>query len=169
MSAVDVLVDGFDRIRDEVHEVLDGLTVEDLAFRADPAANSIGWLVWHLTRVQDDHVAAAAGLDQVWPEGWMQRAGLPFPADETGYAQDPDLIAQVRIPADLLAGYHDATHAQTVSFVRGLRDADLTRVVDRFWNPPVTLAVRLVSVLSDDLQHIGQAAFVRGMLQRHRG
>jgi hypothetical protein len=169
MSAADLLADGFDRIRDEVHAVLDGLSTEDLIFRADPAANSIAWLVWHLTRVQDDHIAAAAGLEQVWPEGWMQRAELPFPADETGYAQGPDLVALVRLPVDLLVGYHDATHAQTVSFVRAMRDADLTRVVDRSWNPPVTLGVRLVSVLSDDLQHVGQAAFVRGLLQRHRG
>jgi Protein of unknown function (DUF664) len=166
MSVADLLVDGFDRIRDIVHQVVGGLSVADLTFRADEQANSIGWLVWHLTRVQDDHIAAAAGLDQVWPEGWMQRAELPFPPDETGYGQDPKLVAQVRLPAEFLAGYHDATYAQTISFIRGLRDADLNRVVDRAWNPPVTLGVRLVSVLSDDLQHAGQAAFVRGLVER---
>src|SRR5215469_1343833 len=166
MSVAELLVDGFDRIREIVHEVLDGLSVEDLTYRIDEQANTIGWLVWHLTRVQDDHIAGAAGLEQVWPEGWLQRAELPFAVEEIGYGQHPRLVPEVRLPADFLAGYHDATHAQTVSFVRGLRDTDMTRIVDRAWNPPVTLAVRLVSVLSDDLQHAGQAAFLRGIIER---
>jgi hypothetical protein len=166
MSVSELLADGFSRVQEVVHEVLDGLTVDDLTFRVDPQTNSIGWLVWHLTRVQDDHVAAATGLDQVWLEGWQQRAALPFAETETGYGQDPAAVAEVRLPADFLAGYYDATHTQTISFVRGLRDSDLTTVVDTRWDPPVTMGVRLVSVLSDDLQHAGQAAFVRGILER---
>jgi hypothetical protein len=166
MAVAELLVDGFGRIREVVHQVLDGMSVEDLTFRVDEQANSVGWLVWHLTRVQDDHIAALAGLEQVWPEGWMQRAGLAFPAGEIGYGQDPARVPEVRLPAEFLAGYHDATHAQTISYVRGLRGADLARVVDRAWDPPVTLGVRLISVLSDDLQHAGQAAFVRGVLER---
>jgi hypothetical protein len=166
MSVADLLVDGFGRIREVVHAVLDGLSVEDLSFRADEKANSIGWLIWHLTRVQDEQIAAAAGLEQVWPEGWLQRAGLPFAPTEMGYGQDPSLVGEVRLPAEFLAGYHDATYAQTLSFVSGLRDADLTRIVDPAWDPPVTLSVRLVSTLSDDLQHAGQAAFIRGLVER---
>jgi hypothetical protein len=166
MSVSDLLADGFGRVQEVVHQVLDGLSVEDLAFRADNQANSIGWLIWHLSRVQDDHIADAAGLDQVWLEGWQQRAGLPFAETETGYGQDPAEVSKVRLPADFLAGYYDATHAQTISFVSGLRDADLAAVVDSRWDPPVTLAVRLISVISDDLQHAGQAAFVRGIVLR---
>lgn len=166
MSVSDLLVDGFDRVREVVHEVLAGLSVDDLAFRIDAEANSIGWLIWHLTRVQDDHVAGAAGLDQVWLEGWQQRADLPFQAHEHGYGHDSAAVDAVRLPADFLAGYYDATHTQTVSYVQGLRDSDLKRVVDERWDPPVTLGVRLVSVISDDLQHAGQAAFIRGVLAR---
>jgi hypothetical protein len=166
MSVSGLLIDGFGRIREVVHGVLDELTVADLTFRPDPQANSIGWIVWHLTRVQDDHIAGAAGLDQVWLEGWEQRAGLPFAPEEIGYGQDPGAVSEVRLPAEFLAGYHDATYEQTISFVRGLRDGDLNRVVDEYFEPPVTLGVRLVSVLSDDLQHAGQAAFVRGLIER---
>jgi hypothetical protein len=166
VRSAELLEDGFGRIREEVHQVLDGLTDEDLAFRADADANSIGWLIWHLTRVQDDHVAAAAGVGQVWPGDWEKQSGLPFEPEATGYGHSSAEVAAVRLPARLLAGYHDATYAQTVEFVRGLRDADLDRIVDRFWDPPVTLGVRLVSVLSDDLQHVGQAAFVRGLIER---
>ena len=166
MSVSDLLVDGFGRVQEVVHQVLDGLTVEDLCFRADRQANSIGWLIWHLSRVQDDHIADAAGMDQVWLEGWQQRAALPFAETETGYGQDPAEVNKVRLPADFLAGYYDATHAQTISFVSGLREADLAAVVDSRWDQPVTLGVRLISVICDDLQHAGQAAFIRGIVQR---
>jgi uncharacterized protein DUF664 len=166
MSSTDLLADGFDRIREIVHDVLDGLTEADLQYRADPAANSICWQIWHLTRVQDDHVAAAGGLTQVWLSGFEERFGLPLDAADTGYGHSTAQVAAVRAPAHLLAAYHDATYEQTISFVRALTDADLANVVDRRWEPPVTMAVRLVSVLSDDLEHAGQAAFIRGLLER---
>lgn len=167
MRIADQLVDAFERIRDAVHPAVQGLTPEQLAVRLDPEANSVAWLVWHLTRIQDDHVAAAAGLAQVWTAGgWAPRFGLPFGHEATGYGHGPGDVAAVRAPADLLLGYFDATHRQTVGYVAGLEAGDLDRVVDESWDPPVTLGVRLVSVLADDLQHVGQAAFVRGVVER---
>lgn len=166
MSGADLLVDGFGRVREIVHNVLDGLTEADLEYRVDPAANSICWEVWHLTRVQDDHVAGASGLIQVWMSGFEERFGLPLDAADIGYGHSADQVAAVRAPADLLAEYHDATYEQTISFVSGLTDADMAKVVDRSWDPPVTMGVRLVSVLSDDLQHAGHAAFIRGITER---
>lgn len=165
MSGADLLIDGFGRIREIVHEVLDGLAGTELEYRAGPAANSICWQVWHLTRVQDDHVAAAGGLAQVWLSGWAERFDLPLEQEDIGYGHSTDQVAVVRAPAELLAGYHDATYEQTVSFVRGLTDADMNKVVDRRWDPPVTMGVRLVSVLADDLEHAGQAAFIRGLIE----
>ena len=168
MTSADLLVDAFGRIREEVHQIVGGLTAEQLAFRADPAANSIAWLVWHLTRIQDDHVADAFGTDQVWTsDGWAERFGLPLDPLDTGYGHRPREVAAVRVGSgDLLAGYYDAVHRQTIGHVRELTDPDLDRVVDESWDPPVTLGVRLVSVIGDDLQHAGQAAFVRGLVER---
>lgn len=118
-------MDGFSRVHGSAHAAVVDLTPEQLAWRADPEANSIAWLLWHLARVQDDHVAGVAGVPQVWTaQGWNGRFALPFD------------------------------------------DADLDRVVDAGWDPPVTLGVRLVSVLNDDLQHVGQAALLRGMVER---
>ncbi|GAA3863019.1 DUF664 domain-containing protein [Leifsonia kafniensis] len=169
-SATDILIDGFGRIREVVHRVVATHSPQVLAERVDSDANSIAWLVWHLTRVQDDHVSEVAGTEQVWlSEGWNTRFGLPFPPEATGYAQSSDEVGLVQgISAELLRGYHDAVHAQTVGFVEGLSDDDLARIVDERWTPAVTLAVRLVSVISDDLQHAGQAAFIAGMLGRRR-
>ncbi|TQM79371.1 uncharacterized protein DUF664 [Saccharothrix saharensis] len=165
VTAVDVLLDGFGRVRESVERVLDGLSPEQLAHRVGGTANPIAWLVWHLTRVQDDHVAEVAGTEQVWTaDDWAKRFTLPLPADDTGYGHDGDQVAAVTAPADLLLGYHRAVHERTGAYVRALSAEDLTRVVDESWDPPVTLAVRLLSVIEDDLQHVGQAAFVRGVL-----
>jgi hypothetical protein len=167
MTSAELLVDAFGRIRGVVHRVVDRLTPEQLAFRVDPEANSIAWLVWHLTRIQDDHVADAAQTDQVWTsQDWAERFGLPFGPLATGYGHRARDVAAVQVPGELLLGYHDAVHQQTTGYVERLGDADLARIVDRSWDPPVSLGVRLVSVIADDLQHAGQAAFVRGILER---
>ncbi|HEX6676710.1 MAG TPA: DUF664 domain-containing protein [Actinomycetes bacterium] len=168
MTSADLLVDAFGMIRGVVHRAVDGLTAEQLAFRVDREANSIAWLVWHLTRIQDDHVADAAQTEQVWTsQGWVERFGLPFDPMATGYGHRAEQVAAVQVESgELLVGYHEAVHQQTIRYVERLGDADLARIVDRSWDPPVSLGVRLVSVIADDLQHAGQAAYVRGVLQR---
>ncbi|MEU9479352.1 DUF664 domain-containing protein [Streptomyces sp. NPDC048191] len=167
MHAKDILIDGYGRIQEEVHAALDGLGPDELNHRPAPGANSISWLVWHLTRVQDDHVADAFDLEQVWlSQGWEKRFGLDLPPRDHGYGHTPAKVAKVRVDsADLLTGYYDAVHEQTLGALGGLAAKDLERIVDERWDPPVSLGVRLVSVLSDDLQHIGQAAYLRGLLQ----
>jgi hypothetical protein len=166
-TANDVLLDGFERVRDTVRQVVDGLDEEILGYRPDPDANSIAWLVWHLTRVQDDHVADVAGAEQVWTVGgWVERFRLPFDVTAIGYGQSSEEVGQVRATADMLAGYQDAVFNATGDYLRTLAAEDYERVVDERWDPPVTLLVRLVSVLNDTLQHAGQAAYVRGLAER---
>lgn len=166
-STSDLLVDGFVRVRELAHSILEDLTEDDLGFRAGPDANPISWLVWHLTRVQDQQIADVAGTEQRWTaEGWVDRFALPFDRTATGYGQPPGEAGALRVAPALLAAYHDAVHAMTVEFLRGVRDDDLDRVVDTRWDPPVTLGVRLVSILADDLEHAGQASYVKGLLGR---
>ena len=167
MAIDDILIDGFDRVRQTVHSTLRRATEDQLVHRIDPEANTVAWLVWHLTRVQDDHIAEAFGHEQVWTaSGWVERFQLPFNAGETGYGQTAEEVGAVHASAELLGGYLDAVHARTVECLRGIDDDALERVVDDSYDPPVTLAVRLVSVLSDDLQHAGQAAYVLGISRR---
>jgi hypothetical protein len=166
VTAAEVLTDAFGRVRETVHRAVDGLSAGDLAARLDDQANSIAWLCWHLSRVQDDHVSDAFGTEQVWPR-FREEFGLPFGPLETGYGHSTDEVGRVRVSSgELLTAYHDAVYEHTRRLVRGITDADLPRVVDERWDPPVTLGVRLVSVISDGLQHAGQAAFVRGILLR---
>lgn len=99
--------------------------------------------------------------------GWAGRFDLPFTVTDTGYGHSADDVAAVSVESgERLTGYHDAVHEQTIAYVGMLGDEDLTRIVGRSWDSPVTLGVRLVSVIADDLQHAGQAAFVRGILGR---
>lgn len=165
MTPADLLTDAFDRILQTASDAVDGLTVEQLTYAPGSDANSIGWLVWHLARVQDDHVADVAGTEQVWTEhGFAGRFDLPFDVTAIGYGQTTHEVRQVNVEAGLLAEYLRAVHQQTTTYLTSLTPDDLDRIVDTRWDPPVTLGVRLVSVVSDDLQHAGQAAYVRGLL-----
>jgi hypothetical protein len=165
VTPTEVLVDGFGRLESIVHGVLDSATSDSLTFRIDPDANSIAWLVWHLSRVQDQTVSAQTGEPQVW-ELWRDRFALPFSPRSTGYGHSSADVAAVDVAVDLLAGYFDGALASMRAFVGGLDADELAEVVDPAYDPPVTLAIRLVSVLSDSLQHAGQASFVKGSFER---
>ena len=166
MSA-EILSEAYSRIRTVVHSSLQGASPEVLTFRVDPGANTMAWLIWHLARVQDDHIAALLGQEQVWTAGgWVDRFGLPFDRGATGFRQSAADVAAVRADAELLQGYYDAVHARTTDYLATVTGEDFDRVVDTAWDPPVTLAVRLVSILADDLQHAGQASYVRGLAMR---
>ncbi|MCU1481874.1 MAG: hypothetical protein JWQ19_2660 [Subtercola sp.] len=168
VTATDVLLDSFDRVHGSVHRILDGLDESALTYRIDPEANTIAWLIWHLTRGQDAQVSDVAGTEQLWlSSGWFEAFGLPFDSSASGYGQSSDEVAQVAgVTAQQLGDYFDAVHEATIRYIEGLSEADLDRVVDTQWNPPVTLAARLVSVYNDDAQHVGQAAFVKGVFAR---
>lgn len=170
MSDIDaaraLLVDGFGRIRESMADLTTGLTDETAWWRPDERANSIAWLLWHLTRVQDDHVSDLAGVSQVWPQ-FRDEARLSLDPDDTGYGHTPEQVALVRVSADLLDRYHVAVHAATLRYLDTLTEAELERIVDRRWDPPVTAAVRLVSVIDDCARHLGQADYVRGLADRH--
>ena len=166
MTSAELLTDAFSRIRETVASTLDSMSPAQLEHQIVPEANPVGWLIWHLSRVQDDHIAEVAGAEQVWTAaGWSARFGLPFGDEATGWGQSSEEVAVVTVASpDLLTGYHDAVHAQTLSFLRTVTDAGLDTIVDERWDPPVSLGARLVSVISDDLQHAGQAAYLRGLI-----
>ena len=157
--------DAFGRIVESGTAAVDGLTPDQLTHRVGPEANTIAWLVWHTARVQDDHIAEVAGTDQVWTgQGFAEKFGLPFDDQATGYGHSSEQVGQVVATAEQLTAYLTATHEATLAFLDRVGEDDLDRVVDERWDPPVTLGVRLVSVVNDNTQHVGQAAYVRGLL-----
>ena len=166
MDTAPLLLDLYGRIPPLAREAVGGLDAATLAARPAEDTNSIAWLVWHLTRVQDHHVSEIIEADQLWvTAGWADRFGLAPDPQNHGYGHTPEQVAQIQPSGpDLLIGYLEAVDERTREFLSGLSADDLDRIVDRRWDPPVTLGVRLVSIADDCLQHVGQAAYVRGLL-----
>lgn len=171
METGDVLRDAFGRVVEHAQRAADGLDAGGLAWRPDAEANPIGWLIWHLTRVQDDHISELAGREQAWDDdGFDGRFGFDLPAGDLGYGHSADDVARVRPEGpDLLIAYLRTVTGRTYEYLDALDAAELDRIVDRRWDPPVSAGVRIVSVLDDCTQHAGQAAYVRGLLERARG
>ena len=166
-AAQELLRDAFTRLIEHVDEITDGLTDQQSSYRPSPNANSIAWLLWHSARVQDVQVADIAGVEQVWTrDGWVKRFGLDLPRDDTGYGHSPEDVAKVQAPAELLAGYYRAVHKLTLEYIASITPDELSRVVDSHWDPPVTASARLVSIIDDCAQHLGQAAYVLGIAHR---
>lgn len=168
MDSIEALSRAYEQIRDAGTAAVAGLEVDALTWRADPEANTIGWLMWHLARVQDDHVAEIARQEQVWVAGeWPARVGRE-PGDlGIGYGDTAEQVAALRpeSPA-VLAAYLNEVTDRTLAYLRGTDSADLDRIVDRRFDPPVSAGVRLLSVIGDCLQHVGQAAYLRGLWER---
>jgi hypothetical protein len=157
----ELLRDAFTRLIEHVDELTEGLTDEQANYRPTHDANSIAWLIWHSARVQDIQLAPIAGIDQVWTQaGWVDRFALDLPRNDTGYGHGPEQVAKVQASADLLSGYYHAVHTVTLEFVARVTAEDLARIVDRNWDPPVTASARLVSIIDDCAQHLGQAAYL---------
>ncbi|MGH1562418.1 mycothiol transferase [Mumia sp. DW29H23] len=162
-----LLLDHVDRIDALVDSLTRDLPTPIGTYRPDTQSNTVCWLVWHQARVLDDHGADLAGTAQVWTdEGWYDELGLPFPKSATGYGQSGDDVARVVASGEKLAGYHRDVTARLRDYLRSVDVAELERVVDTRWDPPVTAAVRIVSMLDDSVQHLGQAAYVRGVAER---
>jgi hypothetical protein len=166
MDIAALLDELFGRVAEHVHEAVDGLDGATLVATPASGTNSIAWLVWHLTRVQDHHVSELLDEPQLWVTGpWAPRFGLDPEPDDTGYGHTAAEVERVRPDGpEALVGYYEAVAARTTAYLATLGPDDLDRIVDERWDPPVTLGVRLVSIADDDIQHGGQAAYVRGIV-----
>jgi hypothetical protein len=167
MASKELLIDEFERIRDAVHPAVNGLSVEELTYRPDSESNSIAWLTWHLTRVQDQALSSLAGREELWTEnGWYERFALPLEPSDTGFGHDPATVGTVVAAAALLLDYFEDVHRRTVTWLGSFDDGGLSKVLDDTGIVPITVESKLVGVIVDDLQHVGQSAYVRGLVQR---
>jgi hypothetical protein len=170
MDVSGLLLELYGRIPPLAQHAVQGLDVDQLTRPPATGANPIAWLVWHAARVQDDHIAELLDVEQIWETGdWASRFGLTPDPGNTGYGHRPDDVAAVRPERpEVLLEYLAEVDQRTTTMLEGVTPDDLDRIVDRRWDPPVTLGVRLVSVADDCAQHAGQAAYVRGLLERAR-
>lgn len=169
-TASDILRDAYTRVHEELPLVLGGLDADTVLWRLDPEANSIGWLTWHLTRVQDDHLAGVGQIPQVWVrDQFADRFALPYPIEAHGYGHTSADVGAFSVgDVGLLLEYHHAVHEMSLEVVDSLDDTGYARIVDDNWDPPVTAAVRLVSVIGDTQAHLGQIGYIRGLAERRQ-
>jgi hypothetical protein len=139
----DLLLDAFGRLDVGVRGLLESVAGEELNIRPNGSGNPIGWLLWHLLRVQDDHLADIAERDQVWiAGGWFERFLLPFPPEAHGYGFTSEQVDATRLDGvDLLSGYHAEVHEMTVDLVERITSTRLDDIIDRRWDPPVTVGL----------------------------
>jgi len=168
MTGNNLLTDGYGRIVQMLERVLNGLSQDDLNEQPRPDCNSIGWLAWHLTRVQDDHIAGLMGEEQLWiSEGWHAKFNRAPERKDIGFGHTSEQVAAFKSPdVETFLGYHHAVLERSQRYISSLSSSDFDRELNepRF-QPLPTVGVRLVSVLGDSLQHVGQAAYVRGLLK----
>lgn len=168
MESPALIADALERVNRTMHRTLEGVPAEMLCRQPSPDTNSMAWLAWHLTRVHDDHVATLAGLPQLWTSaGWHRRFGMAANDAETGMGHSPEQVGALKVDsADVLLAYADATLERSKTFLAALTSDDLDRVLDEpQYDPLPTVGVRLVSVISDNTQHVGQIGFLRGLLE----
>ncbi len=166
MEAKDLICDALERIRSLLHRTLPGLSLDELHRQPSPETNSVAWLTWHLTRVQDNGISGLFGPDQAWiSQGWYAKFGLAPDPDNEGQGHTPAQVAAFRVAsAQLLLDYHDSVSTRSKAFVAGLTPADFDRELpEPQYQPLPTVGVRCVSILSDNLQHAGQVAYLRGL------
>jgi uncharacterized damage-inducible protein DinB len=170
MQCRDLVIDALGRVEEDLRRTLEGLSAERLAFRPAEHANSIAWLAWHLTRVMDDHVSELAGRPQAWiADTWHARFDKPADPGDTGFGYGPADVASIKPGGpQVLIDYYAAVHGRSLEYLRTLTCEDMDRVVDTNWDPPVTAGVRLISVVNDCTQHVGQMAYLRGLIEGRR-
>jgi len=170
MDCKDLIIDGLNRVEEDLRMALEGLSAEQLAYTPAAHANSIAWLAWHLSRVEDDHISEIAGRAQAWvTDKWHERFGKPADTSDTGFGYGPEQVSAIRPDSpDVLLEYYAAVHKRSLEYLNQMTWQDTDRIIDRRWNPPVTVGVRLVSVVNDCTQHVGQAAYLRGLIEGRR-
>jgi hypothetical protein len=168
MAWQDLVLDGYGRIMGSLETALKGMTPDDLDWQPRPDCNSMGWLAWHISRLQDSSIASLMAEEQVWTSGrWYARFGRPPDAYDIGFGHTPEQVAAFRSPsAETFLEYHRDVLALARRYISGLSSEELGRELDEPWFQPLpTVGVRLVSVMCDCLKHVGQAAYVRGLLK----
>ena len=166
MDARNVLREAASRPATEAKALIDTLPIGALNAHAGGHTNSIAWLLWHAGRQMDAQLAQLNGESQVWhSQGFDARFNLGELGYTVGYGHTTEQARAVVVEdAALLVEYLGATTAALSEYIAGLSEADLDDVIDTSWTPHVTRGVRLVSMIDDAAQHVGQAAYAAGIL-----
>ena len=166
MDAVSFIFQSLAQVNLRVLATCEGLTNEQVLWRASPHANNIGFILWHMARAEDYSInrlshGMQSGKSTLWTsEGWYQKFGQPIDAPDPG---DKMGLQSLPIPAlDVLIGYARAAHQQTRGFLSGLTPEELDTSPDPN-QPDRTMAVSLRHLITHKNNHHGQIDYIRGL------
>ncbi len=166
-----LIIGMYQRMSQELEEVLKGLTTEDLHKRPAPGANPIGWLAWHATRSMDRTLGDVITGEQLWiKDGWHKKFNRAPDPNDTGYGHTDTQVDNLRIPdVQTLLNYRRAVMAVTLKYLENLTEKELDRDCEFSMQPGTKRAASLRIIGNiNDIQHVGQAAYVRGLIKGHR-
>lgn len=163
MDWKEILINAFGYIPGALEGTLSGLTDDDLNWQPRLDCSSIGWLAWHLTRVEDSQIAFLMGKEQLWTaEGWHARFNRLSDSRDTGFGHTPEQVAEFKSPdIQILLDYSKAVFERVKGYFLSMSESDL----DREFEAGKKVGWRLTSVLEDCFQHTGQMGYVRGLRQ----
>ena len=164
-----LVTDIYERISQEFEAALDGLTMDDLNKQPCPGCNSMGWLTWHRTRCQDKNIAELLGEEQFWTkDNWYAKFNPTFDPIDTGIGHSIEDTVAFRSPgASTLLEYHRAVLERSKRYITSeLSETELNREFNKPKYPTITnVRTSLMRSINDNMQHLGQISYVRGMLR----
>ena len=170
MEARDVVVLNFDQLWGVVERVLDGMTPEELATQPTPESNSVGWIVWHMGRVEDRWMQRLAGGKQLWEQGWAEKLGMPADPMYAGAGMTPKELAEFHTPSvEQLKSYIEAVRGRTADLMGSIRPEQLDDEIEAFGSRKMSIGQVFSHMMSELNQHAGQAAYVKGYLKGYQG
>ena len=171
----DVTLQAITDFSTQLDGALEGLTPEQLRWRPTPTANHILWTVWHLTRVEDAWINwYLSDNGERWKvKGWAEKFGLPA-RDRWGFGDTPDQVgAFPDVPANVVSGYRADVMESAQLVIRSLSTTDLERTNAHHnpFNPrpAPTFTWVLARISVECSQHIGQVAYIRGLMPEQEG
>ncbi len=154
---------------EELELALDGLTEEERRYQPTPQSNHIDFIVWHMARVEDSIVNRRLRHDRhIWErDGRHKRLGLPREGIGEGLSTEQAAALPPFSLAKLLK-YYSSVRRETLLFINSLTNDDLDRISDPE-RPYWTFAAILGHLIVEEAQHVGQIAYIRGILRGIEG
>ncbi|MFC1994682.1 DinB family protein [Chloroflexota bacterium] len=165
MDTKELILASLEQSKGYLSKALDGLTQEEAAWSPRAECNSIAFISWHIARVEDFFVnRALQRKDELYEsEGWQEKLGTP--PKEVGYQYTVGQLCAWPVPQlEVLRAYADSVREKTLAFLKHLAPARLSEV-PRPDRSPDSIGVTLGRISTEIALHVGQIAYLRGMLR----
>ena len=163
MTLNEFITDALEKENGFLLDALDGLTSDELAWQPAPDANSIGWILWHMVRVEDMWIHFFAQFQtELWEtEGWHEKFGLP--TRDNGFGHTAEQVNNFpSIDLAQFLEYRASVRASTLVYLNTLSPDDM-ETVPRERRPEMSLGAMFRQIIGEMYQHVGHIAYLRGL------